>query len=208
MDQKLNLWIQGPPQVGKNHFVRTRFNRDEVYRKPLSKGWFCGYQDEAVVWIDEMDEVTHLSAAEIKTIADQYPFMAEPKREHWMIRPRHVIVTSNCKIEEMFDKPIHQEAIYARFQVVDLFERCIGTSHFCACIRCVAIEVARERVAAKLSAAVESWQMPVDEDGRFCPVRVVPPDVAVSSQPSQVSEASAASRAAQDEVLGAAMDED
>lgn len=169
---KKNLWIAGNSQIGKNHFVRNYFPRSEVYRfcDPSEK-WWCGYNDEAVVWIDEMDDEIHIRADRLKVIADQYAFFAQPKRSMWKVRPAHIIVTSQYKIDEVYKSQRAQEAVFNRFDQCDLFERCVGTSRFCSCVRCGPREEVWARVAAKIASYVDKWELPKDDAGRYLPVR-------------------------------------
>lgn len=169
---KKNLWIAGISQIGKNHFIRNHFPRSEVYRFPdPSDKWWCGYNDEAVVWIDEMDDEVHIAAHRLKVYADQYAFFAQPKRSMWRVRPAHIIVTSQYKIDEVYKSARAQEAIFNRFAVCDLFERCVGTSRFCACVRCGAREEIWARVAAMIATYVDKWELPKDDAGCYLPVR-------------------------------------
>jgi len=93
------VWIHGPSGSGKSHSVFTAF--PNAYLKDTSK-WFCGYQGEDTVWIDDVDPTqTSWIARFLKIWADRYPFPAQVKGGSMVIRPKRVIITSNYRIDEM-----------------------------------------------------------------------------------------------------------
>lgn len=165
-----NLWIVGPTRVGKSFFVNSTFVRTDVYKKPLSR-WWSGYQFQPVVWIDELESKSQIGASDMKTIADVYPFLAEPKREYWRIRPRHIIVTSNYRLEDVYKDHRQYLPLRERFQVVDLYGgRCLKGAYgdhvpvcfqaACPCLLCEPdMEAKRARVARELQFVVRDWEL-------------------------------------------------
>lgn len=109
-----NVWIWGPPRIGKSTYARTFGN---YYPKPLNK-WWDGYQNEEVVVIDDFEKESHLDH-HLKIWADHYDFIAECKGGSMRIRPKKIIVTSNYSPDECFTGTT-LEAIRARFQVIHM----------------------------------------------------------------------------------------
>lgn len=105
------IWIYGPPGTGKSHYARQHYG-NSLYLKAQNK-WWDGYQGERNVLLDDFD--CKVLGHYIKIWADKYCFMAEAKGSSMQIRPHNFIVTSNYKIEELFDCPILIEAIKRRF---------------------------------------------------------------------------------------------
>lgn len=109
-----NLWIWGETGTGKSLLARELAG-DVFYNKNLNK-WWCDYDDEEVVIIEEYHPECKL-AHYMKIWADHYPFRGEYKGGSRMIRPRRVIVTSNFSPEECFSG-VDLEAIRRRFKVM------------------------------------------------------------------------------------------
>jgi len=106
LEQLDNVWIQGPTGLGKSH--GTRLMHPGLYSKPGSNKWWCGYQGEEVVLLDDLDpQHGKEMEAYVKIWSDHYVFTAETKGGHIQIRPRKIIVTSNYTIDEVFPKSTH-----------------------------------------------------------------------------------------------------
>ena len=56
----------------------------------------------------------------LKVWADHYPFIAEMKGRSVQIRPKHIIVTSNYSLEEIFKNPEDLEPLKRRFKQVHM----------------------------------------------------------------------------------------
>lgn len=92
-------WIYGPSRTGKSHFVNERF--PEAYIKDASK-WWCGYQGEDTVWLDDVDpSQTSWIARFLKIWGDRYPFQAQSKGGSLLQRPKRIIITSNYSLAAM-----------------------------------------------------------------------------------------------------------
>lgn len=112
-----NEWWVGPTGSGKSRRLWELY--PDHYSKGLNK-WWCGYGDEPVVAIEEMDPdhgkyLGHF----LKIWADRYPFSPEIKGAHIKkIRPEKIIVLSNYTIDECFERAQDRLPIKRRFKTV------------------------------------------------------------------------------------------
>lgn len=108
-------WIYGPPRVGKSFWVRQQWGHD-LYIKAQNK-WWDGYQGQKFVLLDDFD--AKVLGHYLKIWMDAYAFTAETKHGTVQIRPNLFIITSNYKVEEIFnDDPILADAISQRCQKI------------------------------------------------------------------------------------------
>lgn len=110
-----NQWIWGAPGCGKTSKVFKEHT--SLYLKGLHK-WWDGYDGQETVLIDDMDPYHKSLAQQFKEWAHHYPFPAECKGGSMCIRPKLIIVTSNYRIDEVWEDPITREAMHRRFTEV------------------------------------------------------------------------------------------
>jgi len=105
-------WIYGPPGTGKSYTARKE--NPVFYWKGCNK-WWCGYQGEEVVIIDDFDSNHKVLGHHLKIWLDEYAFGAENKGSSRVIRPRKIIVTSNYHPDQIWhDDLVLAEAITRR----------------------------------------------------------------------------------------------
>lgn len=67
--------------------------------------------------VEDLDPTHKWISYMIKIWADKFAFLAEEKGASRWIRPKHIIVTSQYMIEQIWDDEETQEAIRRRFEV-------------------------------------------------------------------------------------------
>ncbi len=113
-----NYWIVAPSGYGKSWYARLEY--PDFYDKSPNK-WFVGYRGETTILCDDFSpkECEYLSYY-IKRWADLFPFPMETKGGGCLIRPLHIIFTSQYSIRECFTDELVQEAVEGRFTVINL----------------------------------------------------------------------------------------
>lgn len=102
LDKLTNVWIYGPPGTGKSRSARLDYG--VYYDKPINK-WWCNYDLQPTVILDDFSREHSVLGAHLKRWADLYPFTAETKGGACLIRPQRIVVTSNYTIEEIWSDP-------------------------------------------------------------------------------------------------------
>lgn len=116
LDVLENEWWYGPTGTGKSRRAWEQY--PEHYGKQLNK-WWCGYDDEDTVVIEEWAPKNDMTASALKIWADRYPFNAEVKGGQLKrIRPKRIIVTSNYTMEQCFSNSEDLEPLKRRFKQV------------------------------------------------------------------------------------------
>lgn len=108
------IWLWGVPGSGKSYKARYGYPGTNHYK--LDAKWWDNYiaQDNAIM--EDLDPSHAWMAHHLKCWADRYPFPVEIKGTAAVIRPKRIIVTSNYSIEEIFPRPVDQEALKLRFR--------------------------------------------------------------------------------------------
>lgn len=113
LDALDNYWFYGLPGTGKSRGARARW--PSIYNKPLNK-WWCQYQGEETVLLDDFSKEHKVLGAHLKNWADHYPFVGESKGGGMTIRPTRLVITSNYKPEDIFEDEVTCQAIRRRFK--------------------------------------------------------------------------------------------
>jgi hypothetical protein len=109
------FWIHGESGAGKTRNVVSVF--PDAYDKPRNK-WWCGYNSEDIVLVDDMDIYDVGLGGLLKHWADFKAFSGETKGGSKLIRPKKVIVTSQYTIEEIWTDAATRAALNRRFKVL------------------------------------------------------------------------------------------
>lgn len=111
-----NEWWYGSTGTGKSRRLWELYPNH--FAKDINK-WWCGYQDEDVVAIEEWSPNFEMLASKLKVWADRYPFNAEIKGGTLLkIRPKKIIVLSNYTIDQCFPNSADANPLKRRFKVV------------------------------------------------------------------------------------------
>lgn len=109
-------WIWGAAGSGKTRAVLDQI--PDAFPKPRNQ-WWDGYQREPIVLVDDVDRFNVKLGGFFKHWADAYPFIGEIKGGSIKIRPQRIIVTSQYKIEEIWDDQETRQALLRRFVVIE-----------------------------------------------------------------------------------------
>jgi len=114
-------WIWGPSGTSKTHFV-TQFCEAKgitLYMKNATSKWFCGYNREDAVFLNDWDETCDQHTCMLKLLADRYRVRVETKHGSIEIRPKIIFVTSNLLPQDCIRNPVHRDPILRRFKVIN-----------------------------------------------------------------------------------------
>lgn len=116
LDSVCGTWIFGLSGCGKTRAVLAAY--PGAYIKPRNN-WWDGYNNEPVVLIDDVDIFDKALGGKLKHWADFCPFIGESKGSSMRIRPQKVIVTSQYKIEQIWEDQETRDALNRRFIVIE-----------------------------------------------------------------------------------------
>lgn len=111
------VWLVGAAGVGKTTLV-SKFAH---YKKDPRHRWFCGYQQELTVVVDDFAPF-HVAQTDIlKQLGHQFAFQGETKGGSVWLRPRCCVVTSQYMIQTIWEKDAESyEAINRRYRCFTL----------------------------------------------------------------------------------------
>lgn len=113
------VWLWGKPGVGKSHRVRETF--PGLFIKQQSK-WWCGYEGEAVVLLDDFD--TDCLGHYLKIWGDKWSCKGEIKGGTVALRHTTFYVTSNYPPMHFWPNDSSmREAITRRFNVIEVMDQ-------------------------------------------------------------------------------------
>lgn len=111
------FWIYGPTGTGKSHCVETTF--PNCYKKQMDDlKWFDLYNDEDVIYLEDMDKYQVKWGGMLKRLADRWPMLASIKGSMKYIRPKMIIVTSNYCPDEIWSDNATLDPLLRRFTVI------------------------------------------------------------------------------------------
>lgn len=110
------IWIYGPTRTGKSHAVHTAY--PDCYMKNNDK-WWNGYEGQDIVYMEDFSKFDVKLGNYMKRWVDKWKFRAEVKGGSIMIRPKKIIVTSNYRIEDIWDDEITRDCLKNRFTVIE-----------------------------------------------------------------------------------------
>lgn len=116
LDALDNYWYHGPPGTGKTH--ASKLHTPDSYHIKMANKWFDLYNDEKSLILEDIGPDQKFLGYFLKLWADLDPVTAEVKGGSKLIRPKHVIVTSNYAICEMGFDLVTTRALERRFQEV------------------------------------------------------------------------------------------
>lgn len=134
LDCLRNIWIGGPPRIGKSETWPVLFGRDNIYEKDPSI-WWDGYSGQPVVIFADWQPKDFVKLiALVKVVSDTRATLQQYKGGYMKIRPQHVIVSVNFTMSECFSEFNADQFLLpmqGRFQEINLF-RCYSPAD-CVC---------------------------------------------------------------------------
>lgn len=109
----LGYYIWGPTGIGKSHNIYELFPRAYRYVDHMNT-WFCGYDGEEVVVMDEYSGLTPMRF--LLQLCDKYPMRAPVKGGHVSLRNNLTIIISNYP-------PPQVPEFLRRFNVIHVTDR-------------------------------------------------------------------------------------
>lgn len=117
-DTILATWIWGASRTGKSRYVRGLHPRSELYTKTSNNKWWCNYNYEDYVLMDDLDRKHDYMIFFLKVWLDPYIFQAEAKFGNMTIRPKHIYITSNVHPRDIWTDPADIEPLLERINLI------------------------------------------------------------------------------------------
>jgi len=114
-DRLYNLWIYGTTGTGKTRWCHDVFPGH--YQK-LKNKWWCDYQNQPVVIMQEFGKKHAMLSEHVKEWADHYPFRCENKGGGSVINCKMLIITSNYSPDQIWEEEEILDPINRRFIVL------------------------------------------------------------------------------------------
>jgi len=86
-----------PPEVGEQ--LRTAWGTNLYYNKSCDNKWWCGYDGQPVVVLDDLRPDGALSLSYLLTLFDRYTLMNETKGDQVMFQSPYIVVT--CPVDPL-----------------------------------------------------------------------------------------------------------
>jgi hypothetical protein len=113
---KIGYWYVGEAGCGKSFDAYAAC--PNAYIKNSHNKWWCGYQDEEDVIVDDFDIRDAALVQQVKWWGDRFPFNCENKGGGFFLRPKRVIITSNYHPEDIWQKDADLKPILRRYHIV------------------------------------------------------------------------------------------
>lgn len=118
LDKLDNRWYYGRAGSGKSLRARREFYDAGLYTKPISheNKWWDGYRGHPTVLIEDVSPFNKKLADDLKIWGQHYDFSVEVKGFTLNIRPERIIVTSQYRINDIWEDEETREALHRRFK--------------------------------------------------------------------------------------------